>query len=376
VRIAHVVTLLSPDNAFGGPVRVALNQLAELSRRGHDVTLYAGWKGDRPPPPSIDGVPVRAFQVRRVVPGSRFAGLHAPGLHRALRQDLPQLDAVHVHLARDLITLPAALTTLASDLPLFVQTHGMVVPSRRAILRAVDLLATRHVLRRASAVFYLTPTEREALAAVAGPDVALAELPNGVAVVEAPSTHRDSLEFLFLGRLHKTKRPEMFVRAASTVSRVLPNASFALVGPDGGEGASVKSLIAAAESTTRIRWEGALPIDRVPERLNEAAVLVLPSSYDPFPMSALEAMSAGIPTIVTEACGVADLVRTVDPRLVVGESLAELVRAMTWLGSETDRRAELGRRARDAIRATHSIAASADLLEDTYVGHLRLGARR
>jgi hypothetical protein len=41
MRILQVVTLISPDGAYGGPARVALNPSAELIRRGHDVTLGA-----------------------------------------------------------------------------------------------------------------------------------------------------------------------------------------------------------------------------------------------------------------------------------------------------------------------------------------------
>ena len=45
MRILHVVTLVSPDGAFGGPVRVAENLARELRRRGHDVTVAAAASG-------------------------------------------------------------------------------------------------------------------------------------------------------------------------------------------------------------------------------------------------------------------------------------------------------------------------------------------
>ena len=38
MKIAHVVTYISPDGAFGGLVRVALGQAEALAERGHDVT--------------------------------------------------------------------------------------------------------------------------------------------------------------------------------------------------------------------------------------------------------------------------------------------------------------------------------------------------
>jgi hypothetical protein len=61
VRILHVVTLVSPDSAYGGPVRVAENQCTELLSRGHDVHIAAGVRGYESVP---DTVP----------PGRRFPG--------------------------------------------------------------------------------------------------------------------------------------------------------------------------------------------------------------------------------------------------------------------------------------------------------------
>jgi hypothetical protein len=45
MRILHVVTLVSADGAYGGPVAVAVAQTQALAELGHDVTLLAGWDG-------------------------------------------------------------------------------------------------------------------------------------------------------------------------------------------------------------------------------------------------------------------------------------------------------------------------------------------
>ena len=81
MKIIHVVTLFTPDGAFGGPTRVAVNQTRELRTRGHDVTLAGAALGyGETLPKAIDGVPVRLFPARRVVPRTGFAGLTSPGL--------------------------------------------------------------------------------------------------------------------------------------------------------------------------------------------------------------------------------------------------------------------------------------------------------
>lgn len=65
MRILHVVTLLGPDGAYGGPARVALNQSAALIDRGHEVTVAAGTRGFRVTPNRVDGVPVQLFPPAR-----------------------------------------------------------------------------------------------------------------------------------------------------------------------------------------------------------------------------------------------------------------------------------------------------------------------
>ena len=79
MRIAQVVTLVSPDGAYGGPVRVAVNQLAALKASGHDVTLFSTHRGYEAPPAEIDGVRLVSYKARTVIPKVGFAGLASCG---------------------------------------------------------------------------------------------------------------------------------------------------------------------------------------------------------------------------------------------------------------------------------------------------------
>ena len=91
--------------------------------------------------------------------------------------------------------------------------------------------------------------------------------------------------------------------------------------------------------------------------MTEASVYVLPSSRDAYPMSVLEAMSVGVPVVVSAQCGLAPLVERARCGIVInGEAPAFaaavksilydpfLARAMSERGRETVRR-ELGMRA-------------------------------
>ena len=184
MRIISIVTLISPDGAYGGPTRVALNQAAELRRRGHEVVIAAGYRGFAEPPTVIDGVPVKLFPVRTALPGIGFAGLTAPGLLQWLSRIAPQADVVHIHTARDLITLPAAWIVRRSGTPYVLQTHGMIDPSPKVSADWLDRLLTKRILRDASVVFYLTDREHSDLQEVFGGSLETTRLMNGVP--EAP----------------------------------------------------------------------------------------------------------------------------------------------------------------------------------------------
>ena len=304
LRILHVVTLVTPDGAFGGPVRVAVNHVRELRRRGHDAVLVAAATGyDGALPNHVEDVPAQLFAARRVAPLG-FSGLVAPGMLRWVRAELPRTDVVHVHLARDLITLPVAELARRAGVRYAVQPHGMVDASHRRLAGVLDALATRRALRGATAVFHLTERERTDLEGVAGPGLPLVDLPNGTP--EAPYVEPPARpDVLFLGRLHARKRPVAFVEAAALLLDGGLDATFSLTGPDEGEAAAVRAAIDRTGHAARIRHEGAVGPERTGARLDRASVMVLPSVDEPFPMSVLEALAHGRQVVVTDSCGLA-----------------------------------------------------------------------
>lgn len=60
------------------------------------------------------------------------SGITSAALLNTARRMMRGADLVHVHLMRDLVTLPAALLALATRTPLVVQTHGMIDPTEKS----------------------------------------------------------------------------------------------------------------------------------------------------------------------------------------------------------------------------------------------------
>ncbi|WP_329202455.1 MULTISPECIES: glycosyltransferase [unclassified Streptomyces] len=307
MRVLHAVTLHSPSHAFGGPVRVALNLAKGLRARGHEARLLALGEGFPDPwPTSVEGVPAKLFPARRLLPLG-FSGMTSPALLASAGRLVRDADVVHVHLARDLVTLPVALAALRARKPLVLQTHGMVDPSGKLLAKVLDAVAVRRLLRGADAVLYLTPHEREGLDAVVGPP-ALAtavRLVNGTPAQEERPAPAGAPRILYSARLQARKRPVDFVDAAPAVLAAHPDAEFVVAGPDEGELAAVRARIAELGLDAHFTVPGALSGAEVLAELRRAHVYVLPSVEEPFPMSVLEALAVGVPSVVTHSNGLA-----------------------------------------------------------------------
>lgn len=368
MRILSIVTLVTPTGDYGGPLRVAVNQARALRERGHDVTVVAAHQGFPGSPPSVLGtVPARLFRARRVAPRTGFAGLSAPGMLRHLATALPGYDVVHVHLARDLITLPAALLAAARGVPYVLQCHGMVDASGSLLARLGDPLLTRPALSRAARVLYLTPTEQQDLAAALGRTDSLQHLPNGVPPA-ARTADATTPEVLYLARLTARKRPGLVVEVADALRSEFPATRYRLVGPDEGEGAAVQAAV--GRSSADVVWEGPLDPDHTLDRMSRAGIFVLPSVDEPYPMSVLEAMSVGLPVVVTDTCGLAPLVARTGAGIVVDATLDSLVEAVRSLLADPQAAQQMGRTGQEVARRELGMETIAQTLESVYASCL------
>jgi glycosyltransferase involved in cell wall biosynthesis len=343
MRILHVVTLIDDQSSYGGPLTVAVNQCTELRRHGHDARILAGWIGTGRPPAELEGVPAHLFPVRNLTPGMRFSGLFSPAIAAWLRRHARSIDIAHVHLARDLVPLVASQILRRTGVPYVTQTHGMVAPDPRPQARMADRLLTLRALRAASARFVLTPQEQNALAGLIGAAHRTELLPNGVTIPRRGSVEETPLDVLFMARLHPRKRVIDFAHAAAKLIEEGHDAIFSVVGPDDGDLQELLRFIDARSFISgRLRYEGALPHDRALERLSKASIYVLPSVDEPFPMTLLEALALGKPSICTNSCGIAADLQADGAALISDPGPNGLARHLRSLIDSAERRAELG----------------------------------
>jgi len=208
-------------------------------------------------------------------------------------------DLIHCH---DWLTMKAGIEIKEKwDIP-FVQTvhsteydrSGWVYPNqwfidieREGMEKADRVIAVSHFTKRVCVDKYGINPDK------------ITVVHNAVYPIE--EGHKKEI-VLFLGRLTIQKGAEFFLRAAKKVKDFEPDTKFVVA----GSGDMLPQLINQAIDlgiSDRTIFTGRLTEDEVKHIYGVSSVYVMPSVSEPFGITALEAISAGTPTIASKTAG-------------------------------------------------------------------------
>lgn len=374
LRVVHVVALIGAHGEFGGPSAVALSHVHELNRQGHRAVLVTLTTRGTSRPSGLDPALWVALRARRLIPGQGMLGRFNLRLIPALWRELGRADVLHVHTGRDLVSLCALLLARLRGVTVMAQTHGMVLPRSAPSTRLFDLVFLR-LLREARSILYLTPAEEQDLIQLLGPGARLRHLPNGVEPVERRTSGPGLPRVLFLARLHPVKRVLAFAEMATICARAGVEADFVVHGPDQGDLQALLNVI-EDDGGHALRYAGALSHEAALTAVQQARVVVLPSSADWMPMTLLQAMAAGVPTVCTESCGLAPLLRAEGAGLVVDGTPQQLADAVTDLLHNEALASRVANSAQRLVERRFAIVNVVELLAKVYAEALSPVATR
>jgi glycosyltransferase involved in cell wall biosynthesis len=123
-----------------------------------------------------------------------------------------------------------------------------------------------------------------------------------------------------VGRRAPYKGVDLLVEAWSSVRRSHPGAGLDVVGAGHPE---------AYGDVPGVTVHGYVGDDELPSVLSRASLFVQPSRMDTFPVTTLEAMSAGLAPVVTDRTGTRSEARALDPSLVAEPTVEGLAAAVT-----------------------------------------------
>ena len=109
---------------------------------------------------------------------------------------------------------------------------------------------------------------------------------------------------LYLGRLMERKRVVDLVQALPQVLRTIPNARLVVVGKRNANAERIEQAAREHWVAEKVTMVDHVPYAQVPAYYAMADVYALPSSYEGFPFTVLEAMAAGTPVVASNIPGI------------------------------------------------------------------------
>ncbi len=163
----------------------------------------------------------------------------------------------------------------------------------------------------------------------------------------------------YVGRLEPRKGVLEWIEAAVSVAAGRPGLRFEFIGADTSlAGDGQVSVRAALESRVPeplkpcFTFSGAQPRAALWSRLAQAQLVVIPSRWENYPLTCVEAMSSGLPVLASPHGGMAEMITDAETGWIAASSApSDLARALDRaLATPAAQRAAMGRAAAAAIR--------------------------
>lgn len=178
----------------------------------------------------------------------------------------------------------------------------------------------------------------------------------------------ENLAVGFVGRFSRQKDPWVLLEAFSKVVLSFPGAKLVMV----GDGPLRRALVDHAHVLGlegKIVWPGFLE-GRLAMRAFD--IFVLPSLYEGFPYTILEAMAEGLPVIATAVGGVQEIIENGKNGFIIPlRSTENLVQALIWLMRDGALRESFGKKSLEQV----SRFSVDEMVEATLKVYLSLGVR-
>lgn len=255
--------------------------------------------------PAAAGATVRKPYGQDLIEAARAYAARVP----QLIEELGSFDLIHAH---DWLTCQAAIK--ARDLtgkPLLLHVHSTEY-DRSGVHASAELVGLeRQGMEAADRIVAVSNFTRDIIIERYGQDpdkvvtVYDAADPYARCLPLRPLAARPQVSFL--GRITHQKGPAYFVRAAQLVARRMPEVQFVMAG-SGDMQPAMRALAVELGLEKSMFFPGFLVADEVRHLLQRSAVYVMPSVSEPFGISALEAMDAGVPTVLSKQSGIAEVV--------------------------------------------------------------------
>jgi glycosyltransferase involved in cell wall biosynthesis len=395
MKILYVSSYYKPAYIYGGTVR-CVSQLCEsmVKLKSQVTVLTTNVNGTdllRVPlnkAVNVDGVDVFYCPIVRIPPYSYY---YAPSLAKACRQKIRDFDVVVLQSLFSYGMQAATRACKQAGIPYIIQPHGQLLPwsLRQKWLKKQIFLTVvgRNYLNGAASLHCTAPSEAEAInkLGIRSPKFVIpngidsghfADLPVRGMIRQRFQIPAEARLLLFLGRLHPKKRPDLAVEALSAAQSLPGETHLILAGPD--EMQMIPKLKAQAQNfacANHLHFAGLLEGDEILSALADADLFLMPSEPESenFGMSALEAMAAGLPVLVSEGVPVGHWVELAGAGRMIPCTADSYRRVVCELLAQPRQLKEMGKRGRELACQNFEITSVAQQMLSQYKSIVETG---
>jgi len=154
-------------------------------------------------------------------------------------------------------------------------------------------------------------------------------IPNGVdleafANKRDYSIQKDAFTILSVGRLEKVKGHKYLIEAFKDIKARIPKAQLLVVG-DGSERENLEAQVEELDLSESVKFTGAVKHEDLPDIFAKANIFVMPSLFEGFGITAIEAMASGLPLVASKAGSLIEVVEDGRNGMLIGAEDSEAI---------------------------------------------------
>ena len=352
MKIAHVI-----DSMEVGGAETLVSQMCRLQReQGHDPCVYAvatlGALGERM---REEGFAVQPNMGRRLLDATR-------NFFRIFKESRP--DVVHLH--NPTPTIYAAMAARMAGVPSIVSTrHSLVAPPRRLAIELKYALAAT-CCDWIVGICDATANNVKNIHSV--PARKIVRIYNGAVPLKRVAREqwppKSGFTLIYVGRLAPVKNHALLLNAFRAAHSSMPGLRLWMVG-DGSERKTLESLAVELSIAAQVTFWGQ-QLDVAPF-FSAADAFIMSSKSEGLPISLLQGFSLGLPAIVTDVGGMAEVVRLAKAGFTVqATDPAEMAATILRLAGSDAEREQFSMSAEAAFNSRFTLETMVDAYMDLY----------
>lgn len=376
IKILCVIPYYHPAFQYGGPIASVHGLNKALVKNGIDVTVYTTNAGQNREVPvnrevNIDGVKVFYFKLSKIsglVLGASWQ--FSIDMTKALMRNVPEFNVIYIN---GLWNYPAAVSCYYSrryHKPYIIAPRGMLyryTMGKKAWKKwPYYQLISKRDMQHASTIHYTTRDEAEQCHTRLHLKNTALIIPNGVdlsSFVHLPESERLTARYpvlegkkviLFMSRISWKKGLDTLAKAFGMLAKDRDDIHLLIVGPDeGGYEKKVRDWLENGGVQDKVTFTGMLKGKAKLEALSGSDLFVLPSYSENFGMVVVEAMSCGLPVVISDKVGICDDVESANAGIIVETDAAQVAGALSRLLEDPRLCSEMAERGRILVASKY-----------------------